>query len=232
MKNLNDLSINTVKDIPEIKPVDTEQLVILEDNQSNKISEYMISDSNFVGYENQEQQESVYNLATFGIITPNVNTSITEFGCGRGDLCSFILKTINPNVKYTGVDVNQLMIDIGKTKYPDYNLITKNYHDIDINTEQNFISDWVFNVINLTVPYGYYNGEPFQQFVETLEISLENCNHGVVFILLNNKSEFPGYIQYDTSELIQHIDKLNLRYAVDNTDFKDIFRLVIFKNPF
>lgn len=197
------------------------------------ISPYMLSDSNFVGYESVEQQEQIYKMATYGVINPETK-SVLDLGCGRGDLGSFINRIISPDVKYQGIDVNQLMIDIGQEKYPTdvKSLFQLNYYELKDTINSDLTSDWVFNITNLTVPYGYHNGNQLEQFKDLLDISLTYCNIGTVFMLINTRSEFDGYYQYETSEIVKIIESLGLRYAIDNTDLKDIFKLVIFKQNF
>lgn len=214
-------NINLIEDIPE-------EIVI---------SDYMVRDSNFVGYESIEQQEQIYKMATYGILLPEATKSVIDFGAGRGDLGSFIQRVIDPKIQYTGVDVNRLMIDIGKQKHPErdiFQLHQLNYFDLKGKSEEypHLISDWTFNITNLTIPYGYHNGDKMEQFNDLLDISLEYSIIGSVFMLINTRSEFDGYYQYNTADIINILEKKDLKYAIDNTDLKDIFKLVIFKQNF
>lgn len=215
-------NINTITDIPD-------EIVI---------SDYMVRDSNFVGYESIEQQEQIYRMSTYGILSPLLpGRSVLDLGAGRGDLGSFISRVIDPRMQYNGVDVNKLMIDIGNQKNSErdtFQLNQLNYFDLKGNSEKypNLISDWVFNVTNLTIPYGYHNGDKMEQFNDLLDISLEYSIIGAVFMLINTRSEFDGYYQYNTADIINILESRNLKYAIDNTDLRDIFKLVIFKQNF
>ena len=53
---------------------------------------------------------------------PDSIKSVLDIGCGFGDMGGEFLKKYYPNVKYTGIDINQSLIDEGKNKYPDLNL--------------------------------------------------------------------------------------------------------------
>lgn len=191
------------------------------------ISPYMLTDSNFVGYESLDQQEHIYRLSAFGVLN-NESKSVLDLGCGRGDFGSYIRKVINPNIEYTGVDVNKLMIDIGQTKYNDLTFIVEDYFNLNHQSEY----EWVFNNINCTIPYGYHTGDKWEQLYDLINKSLTYCTVGCVFMLLNDKTTFDGFYQYNPGELISYINKLNLRYAVDNTDIHDLYKLVIFKHQF
>lgn len=196
------------------------------------ISDYMLTDPHFVGFESNEQQERIYRLASFGVIN-NTTTSVIDLGCGRGDFGSYIKKVINPDISYTGVDVNPLMERICFTKYAELSnnnlkFIVDNYYNLNSDTK----FDWVFNNINCTIPYGYHNGDKWQQLFDLIDISIEISKVGVVFLLLNDKTSYDGFYQYNTGELISYLDKKNFRYAVDYSDIYDVFKLIIFKQPF
>ncbi len=45
-------------------------------------------------------------------------SKILDFGCGKGDFCGF-LKDRNIRVSYTGLDINERLIDIGREKHPE-----------------------------------------------------------------------------------------------------------------
>lgn len=210
-----------------------EDITPSEINEKPTIEPYMLESPNFVGYENIEDQEHMYNLCSFGIFNPSI-TSLVDLGCGRGDFGHYVKSTINSNINYIGVDVNPVMINTGNEKYknkftdPDsFKLINANYYD---NLE--IKGDWVVNLTNLTIPYGYHNGDSMEQFKDLLEISLQICEVGCVFMLLNDKQQFPGYFQYNIGSLTNYLDQIGVRYAVDYTDKIHIFKLVIFKQPF
>jgi len=50
------------------------------------------------------------------------NSSILDFGCGKGDFYGFLREKGIP-VTYTGIDINGKLIDVAKSKYPDINLL-------------------------------------------------------------------------------------------------------------
>ena len=68
-----------------------------------------------------------------------VNCSILDVGCGFGDLYGFLVNN-GIKIQYTGVDINQNLLEIGKELYP-----TASFKVMDFDTEsleKEF--DWVF----------------------------------------------------------------------------------------
>jgi SAM-dependent methyltransferase len=52
-------------------------------------------------------------------IAPNIaGSKILDFGCGKGDFCRF-LKNRNIRVNYTGFDINEKLIALGREKHPE-----------------------------------------------------------------------------------------------------------------
>lgn len=229
MKTLKDLKIEPIQELePEVR---NEEQPIIPDQAV--ITDYMLTNPNLVGYETPEQQESIYRMAAHGF---NI-ASMADFGCGRGDFGSYVSKVINPNVKYIGIDTNKLMIDIGATKYSSTlpNLEFKQFNCFDLSAEEpeaDIMSEWVFNVLNLSIPYGNTSLGPKEQLDKLIDISLAHCTVGTVFILINTRSKFDGYYQYPQGGLIQVLESKNLRFSIDNSEIMDIYKLVIFKQTY
>lgn len=47
------------------------------------------------------------------------NSRIADFGCGFGDFYGFLVNKMELNVQYTGIDINENLINVGKKLYPD-----------------------------------------------------------------------------------------------------------------
>jgi len=48
--------------------------------------------------------------------------TVLEVGCGTGNLGNYLIKKY-PKIKYTGIDISNKCIEVGKKEYPDLNLI-------------------------------------------------------------------------------------------------------------
>jgi SAM-dependent methyltransferase len=118
-------------------------------------------------------------------IAPDIEGSrILDFGCGKGDFCGF-LKNRNIRVNYTGFDINEKLIALGREKHPESTFRVFNIEEDDL--EEDF--DYVFlcGVFNLrlkgiddTIKY-------------TLKTLFAHCRIGLAFNALsahNPKKDF------------------------------------------
>lgn len=208
---------------PESLPVNTE-------NNKEKFPSYMFNDPEWVGYPSVDMQEDIYRSAAYGLyMTPE--TTVLDVGCGRGDFGDYIKSVINPDVKYKGIDLNPIMIDVGKQKYPKLNLANETFN---ISEESDEYHDWIFHINNLIIDYGLSDLEYNTYVKSIIDKSLKMCNIGTVLFLLNSKnhSEEGIFLYSDMNIIIKKLFDSNLRFAIDNTDFENLYKIIIFKQPF
>lgn len=208
------------------------------DEEVERFPEYMVVNTNIVGYETQKDQYSNYLSAAFGTIVTGVET-VLDVGCGRGDFGDYLL-TRHPNVKYTGIDLNKIMIDLGRHKYSDaystyrYNLEHAIF-DAGFKTDQRY--DYVYHIHDLSINYGVwpdlYNEESKYEYLKMMILkSLEICNSGVVFMLFNDSTESDLHMTFSLSPISKIMYELNLKFAIDNTDIPNTYKLLILKSQF
>ncbi len=205
---------------------------------SEPFPDYMLNDSNYVGYESQKLQYTIYRAAEFGTIVTGIE-SILDVGCGRGDFGDYILSRY-PNVKYTGIDISNLAIQVGEYKYGEkYSqfryLLQNALFDNNLTVEQKF--DYVYHINNLSIDYGLIpdiksENVRYEYLKQLIIKSLDICNIGVVFTLYNDASESSGQLQFSLSPVSKILYDMNLKFAIDNTDIPDVYKLVILKNSF
>lgn len=207
--------------------------------ENNELSfpEYMINDTNFIGYSDETLQYAVYNATAFGTIQTGTE-SVLDVGCGRGDFGNYLL-TLYPNLKYTGIDLNPVMIDVGKHKYSSLNNFNLKLEKFDSTYKSDVVYDWVYHVTDLTINYGIYpNLNPFEvdnRYIllkEMIQKSLEVCNKGIVLILLNNKETYDSYLNYSFDKISEILYELNLPFGIDNSDIPNVFKLTVLKTTF
>lgn len=73
---------------------------------------------------------------------------ILDFGCGKGDLYGFIEKK-GIQVKYCGIDINENLIELAKSKYPEAEFIAMDLEESEF--EQAFDLIFVCGVFNLRI---------------------------------------------------------------------------------
>lgn len=245
MKKFSDIStVEIPKSEIGIDAAELESYKVLnESNQDDEFDDtlepsfefppYMIEDPTFVGYPNLDLQNRIYYSSIFGAVSPNTK-SILDVGCGRGDFGNFV-KNIYPDISYTGIDLNQLMIDAGKFKYSNqlndsFKLVVDNF---DAGTQYDDKFDWVFHITNLTVDYANFNGRDRYEYLQSIIMnSLNICNEGVVFMLLNESNELDAHITHSFDAVARILYRLGYKFAFDNTDFSNVYKLIIFNNKF
>lgn len=205
---------------------------------------YMVDDPTFMGYPDTNMQVLLYQSTVFGILGNGYKT-VLDVGCGRGDFGNYLFNS-GYNVGYTGIDLSPLAVDVGKFKYQ--NLIDKDTVNesgnkkfellnlnFDTDTEITNRYDWVFHITNLTIDYGNFKNRSRYEYLEQLVMkSLEIANEGVIFMLLNENAEFKDdlYINYSFTEISNIMFKHGYKFAIDNTDFPNIFKLIVLNNKF
>ena len=78
--------------------------------------EYLEHSAEAVGYGNREMQWNLYRSITAHI--PE-GSSILDFGCGRGDYKLFHADDYTFDIDYIGIDMNENLINAGKSVYGD-----------------------------------------------------------------------------------------------------------------
>ena len=79
--------------------------------------------------------------------------SVLDIGCGFGDCCNYISQK-NPNITYTGVDINNSLIDIATRKQPEGiffcgDILEKDFYDL--------ISDKSLKKYDIVIASGVFN---------------------------------------------------------------------------
>jgi SAM-dependent methyltransferase len=73
---------------------------------------------------------------------------VLDFGCGKGDFCGF-LKEKDVRIDYCGLDVNENLIELAKSKYPDVEFLCTDIDETEI--ERAFDVVIVCGVFNLRI---------------------------------------------------------------------------------
>lgn len=227
---------------PSIEQLETEVISEIKKIDS-EFPPYLLTDSNVVGYPSEEFQESIYKIASFGTFDANTKT-IFDVGCGRGDYGHFLKTAVNQDFNYIGVDANSLLINAGREKYKDsglnLDLQSVTFDSEWVRNENSVSADWVMHIFNLSLQYNNVTKHDlsgkgkYDYFEEMLLASMEVANQGAVFILLNENQEkdvnLTNLTLFEFTEISRILFKHQYAFAIDNTDFSGIFKLLVYNN--
>lgn len=190
--------------------------------------DHLISSPEVIGYPTLEFQENIYRLSAQGVFDPSIN-SILDIGCGRGDFGSYLKKVVNSELDYTGIDMNPLHIDIGKYKFKDFqkfNLIAENV--------LNYSGTHDICVINSIFENNYDNHSEstYDYFKKILYKALDISDIGVVIVALNDRFKNEPYTTFNMAEITSILTELELKFSIENTEFSNVFKIMIHKQTF
>lgn len=249
MRKLSEV-INNSESKTSIEPIDEPSIDQLEKeviseitNTDSEFPSYLLTDSNVVGYPDSGFQEEIYKIASIGTFDANTKT-IFDVGCGRGDYGHYLKTAVNPDFNYIGVDSNSLLINVGREKYKDSGLnldLQNSTFDSEwVNNNETISADWVMNIFNLSLQYNNVTKHDlsgsgkYDYFEEILLASMKVANLGTVFILLNENQEedvnLNNLTLFEFTEISRILFKHNYAFAIDNTDFSGIFKLLVYNN--
>lgn len=157
-------------------------------------------------------------MSEIGIIN---NSEILDVGCGFGDLLSYF-KSKRIDVKYTGVDINPLFLEIAKNKHPFANFFQR---DIEINKFKKKF-DWCFAIgtTNMKANYKYIE----KLLGEMLRISKK----GVAMDFMSSYVDFkkPESSHFDPEKIFKIAKKLSKRVVIRHDYLPFEFCVYIYKN--
>lgn len=236
------IASQTIDTVPEKNQleVDTEPMPEIQEIQPLSKPNYAELDSDYleyapeaVGYDNREQQFGVYS-AVANIISDE--DTILDFGCGRGDFYAWYVQSFNRVPQYTGIDMNEPLINAGKRVYPEAALIHADWFDSDKFEE----ADWCINVGSLNLRYdGDIVTSNTDYLAKTLDIMYTKARKGVIVLLASDIVNITadelelGIIAHNAGEVLnmalkQFTPKGGF-VALDHSYANGLFNLIIYK---
>tara|TARA_R100001594_G_scaffold131992_1_gene171971 strand:+ start:2147 stop:2926 length:780 start_codon:yes stop_codon:yes gene_type:complete len=176
-----------------------------------------------VGYENRESQWNIYRVMGQYI---NPESTITDFGCARGDFKSFFLSEYEIDLDYTGIDMNKQLIDAGLKINPDFNLIHTDWKDY------NETSDWCINIGSHDVRYDANTVMDDKTYLmNTINHMYNCCNDGLAIMLASDiLQQDEGIITWNAGEILNEVLTKFRTASIDHSYSDAIFTLIIYKN--
>ena len=211
-------------DADQIEPTDDE--IDEMNNPSESDPEYLEYSSEAVGYENREHQWDTYRTIANFI---GDEDSVLDFGCARGDFEKFYQSEYEASLDYTGVDMNQQLIDAGKKVYnEEVNLICKNWFKLDKGLKK----DWSINIGSNNLRYDAdMTKDNILYLHDTLHSMVHHSEKGSIILLASDQSDIEdGLINYNAGEVFNWAQREFGMAAIDHSFSKDLFTLIIYKN--
>ena len=239
-KNLTDLVDKVEKPILVEEPTPVveelthdpfEEPTPVADAKPVEFPEYILNDPEIVGYVDEETQMSFYKLAVDGIDI-DVNTSIMDLGCGRGDFFKYIYDLGTGCTDYVGYELNGRLLDAGMIKYKDFDIIDFKHENFlnpipkDTDPLEYQTADWTFNILNLALNYDNHSTDKWEHFDAVLAASMLLCEKGSIFILLSDNGGVQEYVHHPIDEVVKRIQDKYM-FAIDRTSSTSIYKLGI-----
>lgn len=186
---------------------------------------YLEYSSEAVGFNNREDQWNLYaTVARF--IEPG--TSVLDFGCGRGDFKSFWLSTVGDDLEYTGIDMNQPLIEAGQRIYNDRKLILMDWFNLNYNE---FQADWCINIGSCNLRYDADTvTDDIQYLQRTIETMYMHANKGVIITLTSSiLGTDDGLVNHNPGDMLNWAQANFGQVALDHTMSRELFNLIIYK---
>lgn len=218
-KQLSELDINVWA-----KNLEREGLIgeIMSEDELDKIyqvepefPDYLLYDSQIVGYPDQEFQVKIYDWVKTYL--PNSNYTIKDLGSGRGDFHGYLNDCGVDNVEYFGIEMNSNLYNVSRKKYPEAQVFNQDYLKLSIESDY-------------TIVIGTLNDDlmvdKWDNFNKTLNYAISNTETRILMVLQADCYGNPGSVDYPLNELVQFLPK-EMKFIIDYSEIEDIYLLVI-----
>jgi hypothetical protein len=193
---------------------------------------YIEDSTEVVGFVNREAQYGIY--AVVRNIIPE-NSSILDFGCGRGDFYMWHKTTFGPDTKidYLGVDANSVLIDAGKKLYEGIELTNSDWNALSKDIKY----DWCVNIGSNNMRYDFNAKKTDDEYLfETIDRMYEHANKGVLLqlnssaLVIDQDQEDSGIVRFNPGVILNYAQTKYGNVALDHTGTNELFYLIIYKN--
>lgn len=113
---------------------------------NKRLQEFSYSPKTLGWSDDKEKQLLRFKIALeSSLFTKRKINSVLDIGCGFGDMGGLLMKNDYPNLIYTGIDINENLINKGKELYPELDLRVGNILEMDINKYDLVCASGIFN---------------------------------------------------------------------------------------
>lgn len=163
---------------------------------------FLQDESILVGYSNINEQILTYGAAlTFF----NVNQSVLDIGCGRGDLFAYIKEQYEDvflDSNYYGIDNNEIILNVGKEKYNISNIHLQDFTTFKNNNKYN----WVVACNYFLDPLD----DQYTRLFKSVDKMYNSCTYATAFNVITNQADVQRdqialYSIYDAGKILNHL---------------------------
>lgn len=141
--------------------------------------------------------------------------SVLDIGCGFGDMGGILLKERYPHIKYTGIDINEQLVEEGNRQFPFLDLRVGNVLKMDLEKYDLVCASGLFN-------YALKYEDQIAYMDTMLNKFYSLCNKAVAVDFLSTYVDFMHPDSYHTKiEDVFHIAKKLSKRVVIRNDYLD-----------
>ena len=220
LKNLLSKLRKKPKLTPVVEPIDAVTVGVNEPKP--EYPEYLKYETQVVGYVNGYVQDFMYGNV---LKTIPKQDSIIDFGSGRGDLYGQLLKEERNVSDYLGVEYNNLLADIGKSKFPLMDVRRDSWFNLRFEDKR----DWAIAIASFDVSYSdEQSANPYEYLTRTIDFMMQYANKGIVLTFLRpDTMAAEGILTYDFSIIYFAIREYD--FILDASSMPGTYKLIILK---
>lgn len=193
--------------------------------QSDEIPTRLYTDSQLVGYIDQDAQYSMYSSVLLGNMPFTGKVSIVDVGCGRGDIVNYI-KKLYPDIEleYTGYELNPVLHKIGSdllSNTDNATIVLGDFITADVKS-----ADIVLMIGSLNLNYNR-DITDWAYFEQMLRKSIRIANERVIFVLLHSNGGIEQYIAYPIPNVTELLLQLNIPFRIEYDGTDGVYLLTI-----
>lgn len=112
------------------------------------------------------------------------NSSVFDFGCGYGEFYNYLKGSGVKDIKYTGLDINDTLIEEAQNRYPEASFLSGDLFEMSFPQNYDFIfSSGVYN-------HKLSETDEYDFIFKSIEKLFSICNKGIAVNFLSDKVEY------------------------------------------
>ena len=183
---------------------------------------YMMYSPIPVGYNTISEQNYLFQNILSGFDT---SRSILDIGCGRADMCKFIIDFFGEQAPYSGIDHNPIMSDLAKQKYG-YETKVGAFETAKFDKH-----DWVVASGVFTQRRCQTEDDDLQKLFKDIKLMYDLANSTVSINLLSpiNNQQHEGFFYVHPGLVLDMLIEQYQNVSIRHNYSKDVYTVLIYK---